>query len=50
MKKSEEAMLLTVVSVVVVFAILAKLHKQVKENNRLLKENIALRETREQSK
>lgn len=66
MKKSDEAMLLTVAVVIAVVAIFvmgfgigvaygreeykAELHKQVEENNRLLKENIALREAKEQSK
>jgi heme/copper-type cytochrome/quinol oxidase subunit 2 len=65
-KTSDEAMLLTVVVVIVVVAIFVmgfgsgvaygreecknELHKQVEENNRLLKENIALREAKEQSK
>jgi hypothetical protein len=65
-KKSDEAMLLTVAVVIAVVAIFtmgfgigvaygreeykAELHKQVDENNRLLKEVIALREVKEQSK
>ena len=66
MKKSDEAMLLTVAVVIAVVAIFVmgfgsgvaygrdeyknELHNQVEENNRLLKENITLREAKEQSK
>lgn len=65
MKKSDEAMLLTVAMVIVVAIFVMgfgigvaygreeykeELHKQVNENNRLLKENIALREAKEQGK
>jgi hypothetical protein len=66
LKKSDEAMLLIVVVVVAVVAIFvmgfgigvvygreeykAELHNRVEENNRLLKENIALREVKEQGK
>jgi hypothetical protein len=65
LKKSDEAMLLIVVVVAVVAIFVmgfgigvvygseeykAELHNRVEENNRLLKENIALREVKEQSK
>jgi hypothetical protein len=65
-KKSDEAMLLAVVCVVVGVGLFvmgfgigvaygreehkAELHNRVEENNRLLKENIALREVKEQRK